>query len=488
MRFLKKIINKINKGTKLIPGVMVLTVLLLSIGYSAFSSNSRISGISGEVRIKKDIRITGVQTLIETSPLCTLKEDTDGNGAVSVGDLYNCNPGDGYKDFYVLEIENEISLIMSENIDDETFNEDAAADAALLEKTTGWTDSRIGSITLPTVEQIVGGDPYSIGFSPKASWLYGNYWTSTYDPIGGTRWRVEGEYIDYFELDGIRPVITVETLDANDGESIYQEYNVNNISAGIRLPSENSSVTFRVRVTNIEAQEMAIANITGLPDNLEYELLNYSFKDKICDASGECNLGISKDILIRVKYKDEGYNSNDTEYNILLNFEFKPIYKVTYTGIDRTVCTLKNDTDGNGVVSVGDLYSCNPGDGDREFYVLETGDNISLIMSENIDNELLTADSINDGAEVDEALLEKTAGWTDSRISSIALPTTEQLTGYDANERGPNELLYSWLEGYYYTLDNESLGGGRWRVEGNYLDYFSSAGIRPVITVSKSDI
>jgi len=108
-------------------------------------------------------------------------------------------------------------------------------------------------------------------------------------------------------------------------------------------------------------------------------------------------------------------------------------------------------------------------------------------MSENIDNELLTADSINDGAEVDEALLEKTAGWTDSRISSIALPTTEQLTGYDANEWGSSELLYSWLEGYYYTSDNESLGGGRWRVEGTYLDYFSSAGIRPVITISQNN-
>lgn len=140
-------------------------------------------------------------------------------------------------------------------------------------------------------------------------------------------------------------------------------------------------------------------------------------------------------------------------------------------------CILEGDKDGSGTISIGDQYVCNPGDGNKTFYVLEAGDNISLIMSENIDSE-----TFDEGSEVDAALLEKTSGWTNSKISSIALPTTEQLTGGGDN----HEVLYPWLEGFYWTSTVEM--GDRWRVEGSQLDYLANDGIRPVITVSKSDI
>ena len=120
---------------------------------------------------------------------------------------------------------------------------------------------------------------------------------------------------------------------SNEGQSKYQEYNKENISVGVNLPNSNSQVTYKVEVTNIGNVEMGILSIEGLPENLEYELKDYQLKEKICDISNVCKLGIKKEFYITIKYKENGYNTSITEYNINLDFTFKQVYNVTYEGI-----------------------------------------------------------------------------------------------------------------------------------------------------------
>ena len=126
---------------------------------------------------------------------------------------------------------------------------------------------------------------------------------------------------------------------SNEGQSKYQEYNKENISVGVNLPNSNSQVTYKVEVTNIGNVEMGILSIEGLPENLEYELKDYQLKEKICDISNVCKLGIKKDFYITIKYNDSvdiytaaGYET-DFIYNLNLDFNFQPVYNVTYTDI-----------------------------------------------------------------------------------------------------------------------------------------------------------
>lgn len=115
----------------------------------------------------------------------------------------------------------------------------------------------------------------------------------------------------------------------NSAVSNWEEYNVKNISSSIMLPNQDSSITFKVQITNLGNVEMGIFSLTGLADNLEYSIKNYNLKEKLC-VEKVCKLGIQKDIYITIKYKENGFHKDQTDYSIFLNFDFRPIYKVTY--------------------------------------------------------------------------------------------------------------------------------------------------------------
>ena len=196
----------------------------------------------------------------------------------------------------------------------------------------------------------------------------------------------------------------------NGGSARDTEYNVKSIYSTINLPNNNSSITFNVEITNIEAQEMGILEITGLPDNLDYELLNYNLKDKICDDTGKCNLGIKKYIKIKIKYKDNGYDSTNTLYNISPVFNFQPIYTITYTGIENNNYPTE--------IIGGDTFEINLGNSApryikvlvnqeeiKEGEDISFGTDISLIpVSYTYSNGLLTIYNINGNIEIKDAI------------------------------------------------------------------------------------
>ncbi len=128
--------------------------------------------------------------------------------------------------------------------------------------------------------------------------------------------------------------IAVESY-TNDAVSTYEDYNVSNISMGANLPNSNSSITYKISVTNFGNAEMGILAINNLPSNLEYELSGYTLQDKIC-VSNQCSLGIVKEFYITIKYADNGYDSSNTVYPLSLDIDFRPFHTVTYEGFTST--------------------------------------------------------------------------------------------------------------------------------------------------------
>ncbi|MBQ8472018.1 MAG: hypothetical protein IJ501_00790 [Bacilli bacterium] len=131
--------------------------------------------------------------------------------------------------------------------------------------------------------------------------------------------------------------ITGISVDAStfpsDGVSMGEDYSVSRIMANISLPEETSTITYKIQVTNFGNMEVGIYNITGLPDNLTYSLSDYSLKEVICDQENNCKLGVIKEFLLTIKYNQELYDKNLTEYNLDVNFEFRIMHNITYENI-----------------------------------------------------------------------------------------------------------------------------------------------------------
>ncbi len=123
-----------------------------------------------------------------------------------------------------------------------------------------------------------------------------------------------------------------------DAYSNWEDYNVSNISTSTALPNANSTITYDVEITNIGNAEMGILSITGLPSNLTYSISNYDLKDTLCDdnTSTQCKLGAVSTLHITIGYANNGYNSSNINYNLNMNFEFKQVYSISYSGFSST--------------------------------------------------------------------------------------------------------------------------------------------------------
>lgn len=114
----------------------------------------------------------------------------------------------------------------------------------------------------------------------------------------------------------------------------YNEYSKNTISTKINLPYSDSFITYEIEVTNYGSNEMGILSIDGLPCNLEYELINYNLKDKICNENNKCTNYAKKTFFLKIKSKN--YDANNTSHEMNLFFKFKPFYNVTYINLNNS--------------------------------------------------------------------------------------------------------------------------------------------------------
>ena len=103
-----------------------------------------------------------------------------------------------------------------------------------------------------------------------------------------------------------------------------EDYNVDTIVSGITLPNANSTITYNIEIVNIGNTEAVLRSITGIPENLELTLNNYTLNDKICDDDDAtlCKLSATKTLSLTIGYKNNGFNANSVDYNVELDFEF----------------------------------------------------------------------------------------------------------------------------------------------------------------------
>ena len=217
------------------------------------------------------------------------------------------------------------------------------------------------------------------------------------------------------------------------------------------------------------------------------------------------------------------------DYTVSYN-STKKTYEATEKGNTPQVevlCTAKTAaTTGNvpsGNYAYGDEYTCELGDNDaKTFFVLETnGDNVSLIMDKNIDsngkgtmrdnnNTVPWCKSGNNNSCAADGALEylknSTTGWTKLTESQIALPTASQIANASGKTFNNNELsgLSTWLCGnlknngvsqciYWTSTPHASYFYKAWMVTYDCELYtrdvaLGGTGVRPVITVSKSNL
>lgn len=124
-----------------------------------------------------------------------------------------------------------------------------------------------------------------------------------------------------------------ENSTVDGSSSNYEDYNVKSISMGINLPNETSTFTYKIEITNIGSTEMALAEITGLPSSLDYDITDYNLEEKICNTNGSCTLGAVKEFYITIKYAENGYDKTNITHNLILYFDFKNVYNITYENI-----------------------------------------------------------------------------------------------------------------------------------------------------------
>ena len=207
------------------------------------------------------------------------------------------------------------------------------------------------------------------------------------------------------------------------------------------------------------------------------------------------------------------------DYTVSYN-STKKAYEATEKGNTPQVevlCTAK--TTGNvasGNYAYGDEYTCELGDNDaKTFFVLETnGDNVSLIMDKNIDsngkgttsgNTVAWCKSGSDNSCAADGALEylktSTTGWTKLTESQISLPSYDQIYKAAGNKTsGLPTWLYGDLNsssapyGYWTSSPCASSSSSAWDVnyDGDLSNYRVGGGgddgVRPVITVSKSNL
>ena len=199
--------------------------------------------------------------------------------------------------------------------------------------------------------------------------------------------------------------------------------------------------------------------------------------------------------------------ANKTKTSALVYNSGNPGQESSYTS--QEVGLLASES---GAYTTGVTYTCELGDNEsKTFFVLETnGDNVSLIAGFNLGSTVAWSSDGSNHKDEDAsaqavtakaALKERTSGWTKLTESQIALPTYDQIYKAAGNKTsGFPTWLYSYTKtpiafGYWTSTIDTSSTTLAWYVayvgafdEDMDVGYDSFYGVRPVITISKSQL
>ena len=263
----------------------------------------------------------------------------------------------------------------------------------------------------------------------------------------------------------------------------YENYNVDSLLMDINLPDENSTITYKVKITNFGNQEMGIFSINNLNENLDYEIKDYKLRSKICNKE-TCTLGTTKEFFITIKYKENRFEKSNTNYNIRLNVDFRKINTITYKGITNNgYPTYIMDGDDLNINLVNQIpkkiiaYTNNVKT-DKNLYKYEnnnfTYNNVEgNVILEYIDKVYLT--SLREGLyfKEDQYL---------TKIKSISFVENENIPAtalkvYDVSY-DKNNLVKAWIDTEYNLYI-----GSEWKIYSKDLSYafYNMSGVESII-------
>ena len=127
----------------------------------------------------------------------------------------------------------------------------------------------------------------------------------------------------------------------NNALSLYEDYNVDLVTANASFPNENATITYQVQITNMQLSngvKMGIYSMSGLPTGLQLvgNPTGYTLRTPICDDinSSNCGTGAQKTFTITVGCTSSQYcNQNLHNYAFDINFDFRGFHTITYSNI-----------------------------------------------------------------------------------------------------------------------------------------------------------
>lgn len=217
---------------------------------------------------------------------------------------------------------------------------------------------------------------------------------------------------------------------------------------------------------------------------------------------------IPYDDLVKSKHLEKGVLDAANSKSSINKVEVTVSDQYTYELVEecnevRPMCTL---VEGN-ALEIGSKYLCSLGEGVSEmFYVLETGDTVSLIMDRNYVDNVAWGIGVGGYEIASQNLPSKEQQWNHPDIKEITLPSAEsigQLPPSSENCNVSGTVSNAWLNGSYWTINRytnlDPHCYGAWYVNGNklslswvsdesYIIDANNVGVRPVIVVNKDKL
>ena len=281
-----------------------------------------------------------------------------------------------------------------------------------------------------------------------------------------------------------------------------------------KIIKENKEETYKAQIATIEdaARTWGVKHIKELPDSngaISVPLLYFKNEGIIPQdfKNPKTNKPFNDDLYVNISYEGGIYKYEVDEASGLGTNANPTLLKRRYS-----LCKLVNGTK----ETVGAKYTCHL-DSDRTFYVLETsGDNVSLIMDRNFTDDTVAktlAWCIDGGddnttckniASKEEGTPLKHIQDTFGTSVEVSIPSKEQIKG---SYTGSMPIwLYDYLDGttnpvsgvYDYWTSTPYTRGSVYACSVSYVGNIDcdissvtndiNIGVRPVITVSKSNL
>lgn len=193
---------------------------------------------------------------------------------------------------------------------------------------------------------------------------------------------------------------------SHGAEVTYADYNVTNISTGLKLDTSDAYAIYDVTVINLGNKEMGIYDIVGINNGLKYEIVNseylsdpehnyrdYKLKDMLYDDDDPSlnKSGAQTHLLIKVSYANSSVEPQSEPNLVNLTFDFREMCEIFYTNTFRVLATGELP---EYVIKGDDLRLSGNIDDTTSLFVYVDGESLIKDLGFRVENNTLIIDEI----------------------------------------------------------------------------------------------